>query len=125
MHLWNWSFSLHALIIEDQMVIAMQIEDALRSLNFRSFQIVDTESAAIEAATLRRPDLIIADQRLAIGTGVDAVRAISATFTTPVVFISGYRLEVRKLLHNAIVIGKPFNVHTLRDAVLQAMLLVR
>ena len=67
---------MHALIIEDQKLFAMLVEDELRELGYTSFDAADTEDAAIEAAGLRRPDLITADQRLASGLGVSASRAI-------------------------------------------------
>jgi CheY-like chemotaxis protein len=115
---------MHALIIEDQFLVAALIEDVLRSLGYTSFDAVDREDDAIRAAEARCPDLITADHRITSGSGVNAVRVICANRAIPVVFISAYRSEVQKLVPGAVLIGKPFGERTLRDAVEQAVLLV-
>ena len=113
---------MHALIIEDQFLIAAQIEDVLRSMGYMSFDTVDTEVKAILAAEERCPDIITADQRITDGCGVEAVRAICIARSIPVVFVTSYPDEVRRLAPNAIVMGKPFGDRKLRDAVGQAVL---
>ena len=112
---------MHALIIEDQKLFAMLVEDELRELGYTSFDVADTEDAAIEAAALRRPDLITADQRLASGLGVSAIRAICAHRQIPFVFITSYRDEVREQFPDAVLVGKPFWPPTLRHAIDQAI----
>jgi DNA-binding response OmpR family regulator len=114
---------MHALIIEDQFLIAALIEDVLRGLGYDSFDVVDREDEAIRVAGVRRPDLVMADQQLAAGTGVDAVRAIGEAGAVPVVFISDYWGEVGRLAPAAVCIGKPFGERTLREAVRQAVAL--
>lgn len=115
---------MHALILEDQFLIAALIEDVLRNLGYTSFDIVDREDEAIGAAEERCPDLITADHRLTDGTGVNAVRVICAARPIPVVFITEYRAEVRRLVPDAVLIGKPFGEFVLREAVEQAISLV-
>jgi len=107
---------MHALIIEDQFLVAAFIEDVLRDLGYSSFDTVDREDEAIHAGEERCPDLITN------GSGVQAVRVICAKRAIPVVFISAYRAEVRKLVPDAVLIGKPFTELTLRNAVEQAVL---
>lgn len=68
----------HVLIIEDQLLMALEIEARLRDIGFGSFETADTPVLALERATARRPDLITADFHLRGGTGVDAVGAITA-----------------------------------------------
>lgn len=116
---------MHALIIEDQFLVAALIEDVLRGFGYTSFDMVDGEDGAIRAAKSRCPDLITADQCLAKGTGVHAVREICAERDIPVVFITEFRADVRRLIPDAIVIGKPFGERILREAVEQAALMVR
>jgi DNA-binding response OmpR family regulator len=60
----------HALIIEDQFLIASLIEDELRELDYISFDVVDREQEAVAAAERRCPDLITADDRLTNGSGI-------------------------------------------------------
>ena len=112
---------MHALIIEDQNLFALLVEDELRELGYTSVDIVETEAGAIEAAALRRPDLITADQRLADGSGVAAIRAICADRHIPFVFITSYRSEVREQFPDAVLLGKPFWPPTLRHAIDQAI----
>ena len=49
---------MHALIIEDESLIAMAIEDALRGCGFLSFDVAVSADEAITAAALKCPDLI-------------------------------------------------------------------
>lgn len=112
---------MHALIIEDQFLIATLIEEILRDLGYTSFDLAEREAEAIAAAERMCPELIIADQRLTDGTGVAAVRTICAERAIPVVFVSEYQDEVRRLVPDAILVGKPFGERTLREAVAQAI----
>lgn len=112
---------MHALIIEDQVVFALLVEDELRELGYDSIDVVDTEAAAIQSAAKRCPDLITADQRLASGSGVSAIRAICADRHIPFVFITSYPEEVREELPEAPLLGKPFWPPRLQEAIKQAI----
>lgn len=78
----------HALVIEDFPVIAMSIQDELADMGFSS-AIAATEAEAMALAEERCPDLIIADLRLAQGSGIDAVRRICRDRPIAVIFMSG------------------------------------
>lgn len=108
---------MHALIIEDQMVLAIDIEDELRMIGYTSVAIVDSEKDAVSSATSRCPDLIVADEKLTDGSGVEAIRAICAEQHVPFVFVTSYVEEVRKRLPGAIAVPKPFSAPILREAV--------
>lgn len=94
------------------------IEEALSELGYTSFDNVDSEAAAIDAASVRCPDLITADDRLAQGSGVAAVQTICADQRIPVVFITGGPLEINML--GAITLEKPFRMEELGQAVATA-----
>ncbi|HEY5072580.1 MAG TPA: response regulator [Caulobacteraceae bacterium] len=80
----------HALIIEDEMLIALEVETLLEDLGFESFDIADTEDEALHCAERHRPDLITADIRIIGGSGIAAVRAITeALGAIPVVYVTG------------------------------------
>jgi len=80
----------HVLIIEDEMLIALEIENLLADMGFQTFDIADSPDRALASAVARRPDLITADVRIIGGTGVEAVKAIVATLgLIPVVFVTG------------------------------------
>lgn len=116
---------MHVLIIEDQFLTSTLIEDTLRDLSYTSFDMVDTEEAAIRSATQQCPDLIIVDQRLTRGTGVNAIRVICAERPIPVVFLTDYGDEVLKLVPDAVLLRKPFADRSLREAVGQAIVSCR
>lgn len=111
---------MHALIIEDQFLVAALIEDVLRGLGYTSFDVVDREEDAVRAARERCPDIITADHRLTSGSGVEAVRAICAIRAIPAVFISSYRAEILAAIPDAIVITKPFGERMLSEAITAA-----
>jgi CheY-like chemotaxis protein len=82
---------LHALIIEDELLIAMELEMHVMSLGFASSEIVFSERDAVASARRRHPDLITADFHLAQGTGLAAVRTIRHLLgAIPVVFVTGH-----------------------------------
>ena len=113
---------MHALIIEDEGVVASVIEDALRNCGFSSFDIAPSAHAAIVAAALRRPDIITSDVRLKPGCGMATVETISQGSAIPTIFITGHGREVEKRLPNYSVIDKPFSVQKLTAAVAFVML---
>lgn len=109
---------MHALIIEDEPLIAMMIEDELRELGFETFDIAVYEQQAIIIAEQRCPDLITADDRLTEGSGISAVRTICADKAIPVVFITGNPHELDN--PDAVSLAKPFGGDALKTAVEQA-----
>ncbi len=79
----------HVLIIEDEPLIALDLEDILSRQGATSFDVVDTEEAAIAAAEARRPDIMTADVILKAGFGPSAVEVITGRHgKIPVIFIT-------------------------------------
>lgn len=115
---------MRALIIEDHFLIAAQIEDILREMGYSAFDFVDDEEGALRASRANCPDVITADERLIVGSGMHAVKEVCAEFgPIPTVYITEFRSEVRQALHNAIILGKPFGARVLKEAVAQAIVL--
>jgi DNA-binding response OmpR family regulator len=114
---------MHALVIEDQFLIATLIEDELRELGYSSVEIVDRQADAVAAAQRRCPDLITADDRLTEGSGIDAVKQICEHQTIPVIFIVGNPHETKDRVPEAVLIGKPFGGRALATAVEAAIAL--
>lgn len=100
---------MHALIIEDEALIALAIEDALRDCGFASVEFAASTQEAVAAATRRCPDLITADVRLRPGCGIDAVQSICSERPIPVLFITGSPAEVRMRMPSHALIQKPFS----------------
>ena len=113
---------MHALIIEDEIMIAAAIEFVLRDCGFDSFDIASSSYAAIRAAAYRCPDLITADISLAAGDGIEAIRIICREPAIPVIFITGHAAaEVRQQLPDYPVLTKPFSEQTLTYTVAAAL----
>ena len=74
------------LIVEDEALVAMDIEEMLRAAGFQVVGIVDTQAAAVTEAGRLAPDLILMDITLREGNGIEAARALGAR--VPIVFVS-------------------------------------
>lgn len=99
----------HVLIIEDEELIALDIEDILSRQGATSFDLVDTEEAAVAAAAARRPDIITVDVVLKTGFGSGALRAIDARYgQIPVIFITSTP-EACQARERCRVLRKPVN----------------
>lgn len=80
----------HVLIIEDEPVIALELELLLADIGFSTFDVADTPEEALARAREKRPDLITADYRILGGTGVTAVEMITAAVGEPrVIYVTG------------------------------------
>jgi CheY-like chemotaxis protein len=80
----------HVLIIEDEPIIALELEALLSDLGYRTFDVADSPGDAMRFAAATRPDLITADYRIYCGTGVEAVERITAALgRIPVVYVTG------------------------------------
>lgn len=100
---------MHALIIEDEALIAMAIEDALRGCGFTSFDFAMSSDEGLASAARKCPDLITADVELRPGCGITAVQAICCALPIPVVFITGSPDQVRVRMPDHALIEKPFS----------------
>ena len=107
---------MHALIIEDESLIAIAIEDALRGCGFTSFDFAVSADEAVTAAAVRCPDLITADVQLRPGCGITAVQSICSERPIPVLFITGSPAEVRIRMPGHVLVEKPFSAHHLAEA---------
>jgi CheY-like chemotaxis protein len=84
------SIGRHALIIEDEILIALEVESLLHDFGFASCDIVDNPTDAVRCALAHRPDLVTADVRILGGTGIEAMRAITTQLgPIPHVFVTG------------------------------------
>jgi CheY-like chemotaxis protein/DNA-directed RNA polymerase specialized sigma24 family protein len=112
------------LIIEDEPIIAMDIEELVANCGHRVVGVAATEKDAVEIAERERPGLILADINLgAGGDGSSAVSRILAVHHVPVIFVTAYpeRLLTGEALEPAFVITKPFEPLTLAIATYQAV----
>jgi CheY-like chemotaxis protein len=112
------------LIIEDEPIIAMDIEELVQSCGHRVVGVAGSEAEAVEMAERERPGLILADINLgAGGDGSHAVARILRHHAVPVIFVTAYpeRLLTGASSEPAFVITKPFEPLTLAIATYQAV----
>ena len=112
------------MIIEDEPIIAMDLEALLESLGHRVTGVARTEKEAIQLASHKRPGLILADIQLADGSsGIDAVNNILQNINVPVIFITAFpeRLLTGEKPEPAFLITKPFMPDMVKAVVSQAL----
>jgi two-component system, response regulator PdtaR len=82
--------SRHALIIEDEMLVGMDMQSVLSEIGFDSFAFASTALQALHQARLRRPDLVTADIALLDGDGLEACQALVAECgPLPIIYVTG------------------------------------
>ncbi len=112
------------LIIEDEPIIALDIEAMVEELGHTVTGIARTHKEAVEMVKLHRPGLVLADIQLADGSsGLDAVNEILGSMDLPVIFITAYpeRLLTGEKPEPAFLITKPFQADAVKAAISQAL----
>jgi DNA-directed RNA polymerase specialized sigma24 family protein len=113
------------LIIEDEPLVAMDLETIVTSLGHRISAVARTRREAVAAVKQNRPGLVLADIQLADGSsGLDAVNEILASVDdVPVAFVTAYpeRLLTGERPEPAFLITKPFSPDTVKAIVSQAL----
>lgn len=113
------------LVIEDEAIIAMDLQDIVSDMGHSVTGVARTHDGAVRLAGRERPDLILSDIQLADGSsGVEAVNEIlKAAGDIPVIFITAFpeRLLTGERPEPAFVITKPYSEAQVRSAVSQAM----
>ncbi len=116
------------LIIEDEPMIAMDLESIVEGLGHRVAGVARTHSEALRAVEKHKPGLVLADIQLADGSsGLDAVNEMLASFQVPVIFITAYpdRLLTGERPEPAFLITKPYQPDTVKAIVSQALFFER
>ncbi|MBD0417248.1 response regulator [Oryzicola mucosus] len=112
------------LIIEDEPLIAMDIEEMVESLGHRVVGTARTHSEATAMFAKARPKMVLADIQLADGSsGIDAVNEILSTTPVPVIFITAFpeRLLTGERPEPAFLVTKPFNPEMVKALISQAL----
>ena len=112
------------LIIEDEPIIAMDLEALVEGLGHRVIEVARTRGEAVEAVRKQQPGLVLADIQLADGSsGLDAVNDILESFEVPVIFITAYpeRFLTGERPEPAFLVTKPFRVETVKAVISQAL----
>ena len=84
------------LVVEDEAIIAMEIESCLQNLGYEVTSVVNTGDKAIQKAEEDKPDLILMDIRIqGDKDGIEAAEIIRERFGVPVIFSTAYFNEER------------------------------
>jgi DNA-directed RNA polymerase specialized sigma24 family protein len=116
------------LIIEDEALIAMDLEHLVEDLGHRVIGVARTHSKAVSIAKAHAPGLILADIHLADNSsGLDAVNELLRTFQVPVIFITAYpeRFLTGERPEPAFLIAKPFQLSAVSAVISQALFFER
>jgi CheY-like chemotaxis protein len=107
----------HVLIIEDEVLIALDLQEVLAAAGATTFSFAETEGEALDAARAQRPDVITSDVMLRDGTGPNAVEAIQGEMgPLPVIFITATPESCSPCAPSAVVLGKPIMTAAVRAA---------
>lgn len=112
------------LIIEDEPLIAMDLESLVTDIGHRVIGIARTHSEAVAAVKKSKPGFVLADIQLADGSsGLEAVNEILGSIDVPVVFITAYpeRLLTGDKPEPVFLITKPFQPETVKAIISQAL----
>lgn len=112
-----------ALIVEDEIVIALDLQEAMSSLGFEISDLAANPNRAFSLAMSNQPDLVLMDVCLDGGReGIEAGRWLREVCGVPVVFVTGYNdpdtvERIHERVPGAPVLPKPVYREGLADAV--------
>jgi DNA-binding NarL/FixJ family response regulator len=115
--------SRRALIVDDEFLIAFDLESSMRELGFDVCTVASNERDAIELAKSSRPDVVVMDVYLG-GTraGIETARWLREVCDVPIVFVTAHSdadtmERIHTVMPSAPVLSKPVYQETLANAV--------
>ena len=82
------------LIVEDESIVAKDIQQSLKKLGYNVVDVVSTGENAIVSATEKNPDLVLMDIMLKGSmSGIEAAQVIKEKLNIPVIFLTAYADE--------------------------------
>lgn len=113
---------MRVLVVEDEFLVALGLEDNLRSLGYSVVGPVSSLSAAVDAAARERVDVAILDVNLN-GEPVYPAAAVLADRGIPFIFCSGYTGSVRvpREFADAPRVAKPYTSRAIANALAELL----
>jgi DNA-binding NarL/FixJ family response regulator len=115
--------SRRALIVDNEFLIAFDLESSMRELGFDVCTVASNERDAIELAKSSRPDVVVMDVYLG-GTraGIETARWLREVCDVPIVFVTAHSdadtmERIHTVMPSAPVLSKPVYQETLANAV--------
>ncbi len=114
------------LVLEDQFLIALDAEQALRKAGALHVRVASSVSEALRILTSFMPDVAVLDFVLGDGTGVDIAHVL-AERQVPFAFATGYGdcVPIPAQYSHVPVVRKPFSIDDLVSQLNRAMTLAR
>jgi two-component system, response regulator PdtaR len=116
----------HALIVEDEVMIALGLQADLEALGFEVSGLAPNAKQAISLAMNDKPDLVVMDIYLnGARDGIEAARSLRETFGTQVIFVTAYTEDdgimerIHRQVPDAPVLAKPLYGDRLANAITQ------
>jgi two-component system sensor histidine kinase/response regulator len=114
------------LVVEDEIIVAMDLQHELTSLGYRVTGIISSGKEAIDKAGQTRPDLVLMDIRLEGDVdGIEAAEQIRVSFNIPVIFLTAYAdadtLQRAKITEPFGYIIKPYQERDLHTTIEMAL----
>ena len=114
------------LIVEDDIIVATDIQSRLKNLGYSVYEIVSSGEKAVQKIEEHKPDLVLMDIVLkGEMDGIEAAEIIRSRFDIPVVFLTAYadeeRFERAKLTIPFGYILKPFQDRDLKITIEMAL----
>jgi DNA-binding NarL/FixJ family response regulator len=116
----------HALIVEDEVLIALGLQSEMEALGFEVTGLAANARQALSLAMNDKPDLVVMDIYLnGARDGIEAARSIRQTFGTQIVFVTAYTDDdgimerIHKQVPDAPVLPKPLYGNRLASAIEQ------
>jgi signal transduction histidine kinase len=90
----DWAVGLRVLVVEDEALIALDLERRLLRLGFASVDVRNSGEGAMESLALRSADLVLMDVHIRGGAdGIETARLIREVDDVPVIFLTAYADE--------------------------------
>ncbi len=114
------------LIVEDESIVAKDIQNSLKKLGYEISAIVNSGDKAIKEVEENRPDIILMDIMLKGSmTGIEAAKQIKDRFSLPIIFLTAYAddntLNKAKITEPYGYIIKPFREKELQTTIEMAL----
>ena len=114
----------HALIIDDNVILSRAIRNRLESFGFDSFDYTWAEEQAIQAATERRPDLIVVGDAIVEGSPIGVAGKLASSNRVPILHVTAQNFMFQRQAPEGTVIDGPYRLSEL-DGALAAIRLTR
>ena len=112
---------LRIMVVDDDAMIAFLLAEILKGLGHDVCASEGDEDGAITAALACKPDLMIVDEHLGEGSGMQVVDVVCEQEWVPHIFVSGDVSAVERLRPRAVIMAKPYSEAGLANAIQKAM----